>query len=158
MELRVLGCCGAEFPDAHTTGLLVDGAVLLDGGTIGAALNEEEQQQIRHILVTHAHLDHVKGIPLLADNLMIRGGHHPQLMVFGLPETLAAIRAHLLNDLIWPDFSRLPTLEAPVIVYRPVTPGEEFAVNGYRVTAWPMNHAVPAWARRTATNYSGTCS
>jgi ribonuclease BN (tRNA processing enzyme) len=149
MELRVLGCSGAEFPDASTTGLLVDGSLLLDGGTIGAALNETEQGRIRHILVTHAHLDHIKGIPLLADNLMIRG-HRAPLMIYGLPATLTAISQHLLNDLIWPDFSRLPTPEAPIIVYRPVTPGEEIVVDGFRVTPWPMQHAVPAVGYRIA--------
>jgi ribonuclease BN (tRNA processing enzyme) len=151
MELRVLGCSGAEFPAANTTGLLIDGSLLLDGGTIGAVLQEEEQERIRHILVTHAHLDHIKGIPLLADNLMSRGRHAP-LTVYGIAGTLEAISHHLLNNLIWPDFSRLPSPEAPLIVYRPVVPGEEIVIDAYRVIPWPMRHAVPAVGYRIASN------
>ncbi len=143
MQLRVLGCAGAEFPDSRTTGFLLDDALLLDGGTIGAALNEDEQRRIKHILVTHAHLDHIKGIPLLADNLLVRGDHGP-LTVYGLAATLAALQDHLMNNIIWPDFSRLPTPEAPLIVYQPLTTGVEVAINGYRITPWPMQHAVPA--------------
>lgn len=143
MQIRVLGCSGAEFPDSRTTGFLLDESLLLDGGTIGASLNEDEQRRIKHILVTHAHLDHIKGIPLLADNLLVRGDHGP-LTVYGLSATLAALQDHLMNNIIWPDFSRLPTPEAPLIVYQPVTPGIELVINGYRVTPWPMQHAVPA--------------
>jgi cAMP phosphodiesterase len=143
MQIRVLGCSGAEFPDSRTTGFLLDESLLLDGGTIGASLNEDEQRRIKHILITHAHLDHIKGIPLLADNLIVRGDHGP-LVVYGLPVTLAALQDHLMNNIIWPDFSRLPTPEAPLIVYQPVTPGVKLAINGYHVTPWPMQHAVPA--------------
>jgi glyoxylase-like metal-dependent hydrolase (beta-lactamase superfamily II) len=69
MKLRVLECSGAEFPGFRPPGYLLDDVLLLDAGTIGAVLGEEEQRAIRNILVTHAHLDHIRGIPLLAGEL-----------------------------------------------------------------------------------------
>jgi len=72
MKLRVLGSAGAEFPDFRPPAFLIDDSLLLDAGTISAVLTEEEQWQIRSIFITHAHLDHIRGIPALADNIIIK--------------------------------------------------------------------------------------
>ena len=59
MRLNVLGSSGAEFPGKKAPGFLVDDGLLLDAGTIGAVLNEDEQWAIKEIMLTHAHLDHI---------------------------------------------------------------------------------------------------
>ena len=77
-KIRVLGCHGSEQLverdgkafQRRTCGFLVNGTVMIDAGTIGAALRLEEQKQIRHILLSHLHFDHVQGLPTLADNLV----------------------------------------------------------------------------------------
>jgi ribonuclease BN (tRNA processing enzyme) len=143
MRLRVLGCSGAEFPNFHTPAFLIDNSLLLDAGTIGAVLNEEEQWAIKHIFVTHTHLDHIKGIPLLADNIIIKGIKHT-VRVASTRENLQAIRDHLLNNVIWPDFSMIPSVNSPVIEYLEIEPEVEMPVNGYTVTAFRVNHSVPA--------------
>ncbi len=143
MKLRVLGSAGAEFPHFHPPGFLIDETLLLDAGTIGAVLSEDEQWAIRHILVTHAHLDHIRGIPVLADNVLIKNLGH-QVKIAAPQQVLAALRAHLLNDIIWPDFARLPSPETPVIGYRELEPGNTTDIGGYAVTAVSVNHSVPA--------------
>src|SRR6266568_5219677 len=65
MVIRVLGSAGAELPDFNPPAFLVDDILLLDAGTIGAVLSAAEQERIRHVFLTHAHLDHVRGIPFL---------------------------------------------------------------------------------------------
>ncbi|MCM0083524.1 3',5'-cyclic-nucleotide phosphodiesterase [Geomonas sp. Red32] len=147
MKLRVLGCSGAEFPGHHPSAFLIDGCLLLDGGTIGAVLDEEDQWLIKDILITHPHLDHIRGIPLLADNIVIKG-LSGQVNVIGTAETLGALSSHLMNGLIWPDFTKIPTPENPVLRFREIAPGSEFAVGDYRVTACRVNHTVPAVAYR----------
>jgi len=143
MKLRVLGCSGAEFPGFRPPAYLLDDVLLLDAGTIGAVLGEEEQRAIRDILVTHAHLDHIRGIPLLADNLVMQmpQGH---VTVAGTRETIASIRDHLMNDVLWPDFSRIPSEHDPVIRYREIVPESEVRFDGYVVTAHAVHHTVPA--------------
>ncbi|KKK62014.1 hypothetical protein LCGC14_3008580, partial [marine sediment metagenome] len=76
MKLRVLGASGAEFPGQNPPGFLIDDVLLLDAGTIGAVLSEDEQWGIRNIILTHAHLDHIKSIPFLADNIILRNMDH----------------------------------------------------------------------------------
>lgn len=143
MVIRVLGCAGAEFPGFNPPAFLVDGSLLFDAGTLGAVLDEEEQWGITHIFVTHSHLDHVRGIPVLADNIIIKKLSHT-VKVVGTREVIGAIRTHLMNDILWPDFSKIPSTTAPVISYCELDPGVEYTVGDYTVTAFPVSHSVPA--------------
>ncbi len=153
MKLRVLGSAGAEFPDFRPPAFLIDDALLLDAGTIGAVLTEEEQWRIRSIFITHAHLDHIRSIPALADNIIIKNLRH-LVTVYAIEPVIDALRSHLLNGIIWPDFTLLPSPEDPVLRYEVITPGSpttmgspEHArrlVDGHTLTAIEVNHTVPA--------------
>jgi ribonuclease BN (tRNA processing enzyme) len=147
MKIRVLGCSGAELPGHRPSAFLVDDSLLLDAGTVGAVLTGREQEALQWVLVTHAHLDHVRGIPLWADNLIVANAGN-SIQVMGRTETLDAIRDHIMNDVIWPDFSRIPSLEEAVVRYRPLELEREYRVDGYEVTAYGVNHSIPAVAYR----------
>lgn len=142
MKLQVLGCAGAELPDFRPPAFLLDNQLLLDAGTIGSVLTEEEQWKIHTIFITHSHLDHIRSIPALADNIIIR--NHPHTVsVQSIGEVITAIQNHLFNDTIWPDFTRIPSAEHPVIKLTTIIPYQEYSVHGYCVTAIPVNHTVP---------------
>lgn len=149
MKLRILGSAGAEFPDFRPPAFLIDDTLLLDAGTIGSVLSEEEQWNIRTIFITHAHLDHIRGIPALADNIIVKNLQH-SVDVFAPFEVIDALQAHLFNGVIWPDFTQLPSLETPVLRFhslKPATPVQlEFngTPEGYVLTAIPVHHTVPA--------------
>jgi len=144
MKLRVLGCSGSEFPGHYSPAFLLDDALLLDAGTIGAVLTAEEQRAITNILLTHRHLDHIKALRLMADNIINNQSLRQTVRVHGLRDTLAAFRNHLLNNSIWPDFSRLPSTEQPIIRYKEITTSTPFQVEGFEVSAFPVDHAAPA--------------
>lgn len=143
MILRVLGCAGAEFPGFNPPAFLIDDVLLLDAGTIGAALGEEEQWAIRHIFITHCHLDHIRGIPFFADNLVMKNRRH-NVQLLSAREILNSLKSHIMNNLVWPDFSCIPSAQAPVISYRELESGETLKVDGYTVTACSVTHSVPA--------------
>ncbi len=143
MHLRVLGCAGSEFPDHHSPGFLIDRTLLLDAGTIGSVLAEDEQSLIRTILLSHSHLDHIKGIPLLADNLIISGFDRSVRLV-GTTEILDGIRQHIFNNVIWPDFSRIPSVDHPVVEYSEVKVGHEYSIDECSIVPITVNHSVPA--------------
>ena len=109
MNIRVLGCSGAIAAGYQTTAFLLDDDVLLDAGTGVGLLSLEALARIDHICLSHSHLDHILGIPLLAD-AVLRLRHaagRPPVQVHALPETLDALRQHVFNGVIWPDFTRL---------------------------------------------------
>jgi cAMP phosphodiesterase len=101
---------------------------------------------IDHILLSHSHLDHVLGIPLLADavlRLRVAAGR-PPIQVHALPETLDALRLHIFNGVIWPDFTRLPTREAPALSLHPFQIGDRLDIGGRVIEVLPAAHTVPA--------------
>lgn len=142
MKLRVLGSAGAELPDFKPPAFLLDDQLLLDAGTIGSVLSEEEQWKIHTIFITHSHLDHIRSIPALADNIIIKNLFHT-VSVQSSAEVISALQNHLFNDIIWPDFTKIPSIENPVIKFTTIAPYQEYIVNEYRVTAIPVNHTVP---------------
>lgn len=143
MKIRVLGCSASELPDANLSSFLVDGKILLDAGTIGEVLNEAEQWKIRHVLLTHAHLDHVKDLPFFADNISISNRKH-YIAVISVPAVNRALRKNLLNDVLWPDFTKIPSPDSPIIKLENIRTGRPFSLDGFKVTAYPVNHTVTA--------------
>jgi len=149
MKLRILGSAGAELPDFRPPAFLIDDGLLLDAGTIGSVLTEEEQWNIKTIFITHAHLDHIRGIPALADNIIVKNLRHT-VDVYATDSVIEALRTHLFNGLIWPDFTCLPSADEPVLRLHPLAPCQALEVgNGapdkhYTLTAIPVHHTVPA--------------
>lgn len=143
MKVKVLGCSGAELPGYNAPAFLIDGRVLFDAGTIGTSLGESQQWEVRHILITHAHLDHIKAIPFLADNIVIKQRKH-SVTIYGTRETLKTLRDNLLNDKLWPDFTKISASIDPVLKLKTIVTGRPFIANGYSVTAYPVSHTVPA--------------
>lgn len=143
MRLQILGSAGAEFPNFRPPAFLIDGHLLLDAGTIGSVLSEEEQWKIKDIFITHSHLDHIRSIPALADNIIMKNLKH-SVTVHSTTDVISALRDHIFNGVIWPDFTKLPSSENPVITYATVEPYKECVIKGYSIQTIPVNHTVPA--------------
>ena len=60
MRIRTRGCSGGIGAGSRTSAMLVDNDVLIDAGTGIGDLALEELHTIRHVFLTHAHLDHVE--------------------------------------------------------------------------------------------------
>lgn len=142
MKVKILGCSGSEAIGHNPPGFLVNDVLMLDAGTITAALSIEAQSKITDILISHTHLDHIKSLLFLADNII--GRIKKPVNIRAIPQVIDAIKKHLMNDLIWPDFTRIPTAKNPVLMYAPMTVGKSIRVAGLKVKAVPMNHPVPA--------------
>ena len=146
MQIRVLGCSGSIAAGSRTTSFLLDDSVLIDAGTGVGDLTLDEMVRVDHIFITHSHLDHVLAIGLLADSVTRRraAAARPPVMVYALAATLAAIKQHILNWVIWPDFTRLPTADEPVLAMKAIEVGEVVEVAGRRIEVLSATHTVPA--------------
>jgi ribonuclease BN (tRNA processing enzyme) len=143
MKLQVLGCSAVELPKLNLPSFLVDDRILLDAGTIGSFLDEKRQWKIRHVLITHAHLDHIKDLPFFADNILSNKKRF-HVTVISVPEVVRALRQYIFNDTVWPDFTRIPTTDNPIIRFRNIKTEKAFTIDGYTITAHEVSHAVPA--------------
>jgi cAMP phosphodiesterase len=142
MKVKILGCSGSETIGHNPPGFLVNDVMMLDAGTITAALSIEAQSKITDILISHTHLDHIKSMLFLADNII--GRIKKPVNIRAIPKVLDAIKKHLMNNIIWPDFTKIPTAQNPVLAYKPLVAGKPTTIAGLRVKAIPMNHPVPA--------------
>jgi ribonuclease BN (tRNA processing enzyme) len=133
---------------ARTTAFLVDDDILIDAGTGLGELSIDELCSIDHILLTHSHLDHVLGVPLLADVAFKRriSMGRPAIQVHALSETLAALRQHIFNEVIWPDFTVLPSANRPILQLIPLNTGQTISLGSRsrQITVLPASHTVPA--------------
>jgi cAMP phosphodiesterase len=140
MELRVLGCHGGETPKHKTSSFLLDGKIALDAGAVTSMLALEEQQRLETVLVSHAHLDHIKDLATLADNRCQQDG--PTVTVAGVPSTIRILKEHFFNDLLWPDFSKIDTPRGPTIRFQTLQPDESTVIGGVRVRPVMVNHTI----------------
>ncbi len=123
--------------------MMIDNDVLLDAGTGVGDLPLEELHSIRHVFLTHAHLDHIAGLPMLIDSIFTETVDVP-VTVYGRKETLEAIQTHLFNWVIWPDFAALPSAENPMLRYVVCNPGDTIRVGNRAFHAVDVEHSVPA--------------
>ena len=142
MKVRVLGCSGAIAKDCRTTSFLIDHDVLVDAGTVVGDLTVDEMKDITHVLLTHSHLDHVAALPLMIDAIAFQLTKPVQ--IHALPGTIAALKAHIFNNVIWPDFSRIPTPHAPFVSFHELQVGQTLDIAGKQIEVLPAVHTVPA--------------
>ncbi|APX92424.1 hypothetical protein BWR19_05425 [Halomonas sp. 1513] len=148
MKINVLGASGGLGAACDTTAIRLGHATLLDAGTGLTRLSVDDIFAIERVFISHAHLDHVAGLPLLVDALFERlSNSDSTLSVYALPEVIKTLQRHLFNQQLWPDFGALPSVQRPVMHFVPLAPGQAVRFDDgepLAVTAFPVSHRVAA--------------
>jgi 3',5'-cyclic-nucleotide phosphodiesterase len=149
MKLCVLGCAGGiGGREKLTTSLMVDSDILLDAGTGVTTLGLDELSQIRHIFITHSHLDHVAGLALLLDAVQVNKSG--AITVYATQKIIDALKKHLFNWILWPDFTTIPNEHAPAMRWQALDYGATIELDGRRITPLAVNHTAGSaayWVR-----------
>ena len=140
MEITVLGAHKLESRETRHTCFLVDNVLALDAGSLATALSISEQAQVQAVLLTHCHFDHIRDLPTLGLATLDQPG---SIDVYSLPETLEAIRQHLLNWELYPDFTEPLNERSPKYRFHPIQPGISFRVLDYQVKPIWVPHPAP---------------
>jgi len=147
LRIKILGCYGGQLVGFRLTSFLVNDSILLDAGSPTETLSLEEQHGIRHICLSHTHLDHIKDIAFLADNRSLKrlGGNKANrtINVHSLAPNHETLCSDFLNDHIWPDFTAIPSREDAIIKLHNIEPEIPFEIDGVRITPIAVNHPVP---------------
>ena len=142
MYLDVIGVDGSKQYGCNLCSMLLGESVLLDTGS-ASMLSGMQQQNVEMVLLTHAHLDHVLELGFMIDAMVtIRDA---PLKVMGSSACLQIVKTHYMNDLIWPDFSRIKTSSGPPLVYESIEDRKWFDLPG-GISAWsePVCHGAGA--------------
>lgn len=147
MELFVAGCHGGETPKHRTSAFVIDDRLAIDAGALTSMLDLKQQARINSVLVSHAHLDHVRDLAMLTDN-RFQVGAGP-LRVYATKPTLHALRTHFFNGALWPDFSKIPSRNGrskappqPSLIFEELKLERPTAIGPYTVTAIPVSHTI----------------
>jgi ribonuclease Z len=143
-ELIVLGTA-ASVPDAdHDTLALAvraeAGTILIDcGGSplYKLARHGIGRDDIRAVILTHRHADHVYGLPILVQGLWL-GGREAELTLYGPGQALDVAR-QLLEPFDLVEREGMFTLRWQAVPMREEQ--KVLEIDGLRVTASPVNHA-----------------
>lgn len=140
MRYRVLGCFGGETPGYHLSSFLLDETLLVDAGSVSAVLEISAQSRIETVLLTHSHLDHVRGLCHLADNVF--GRRERPISVYSIEPVLEALKTSLLNNVLWPDFTEIPSSRMPILDFRAIPEGTATSLGHLRITPIRLSHTV----------------
>ncbi len=127
MRIRVLGCSGGIGAGARTTALLIDNDVLIDAGTgIGDLDLEDLDSYSPRFPDPCAPRSHCRTAD--ARRSVFDENFQMPLTVYAREETLRAVQDHLFNDVIWPDFAKLPSPDKPMLRYHVCSPGDTVTI------------------------------
>src|SRR4030095_16520980 len=132
---------GHATPEQRLTCFLIDESVAVDAGSIALALSGVQRENVRDIIITHPHMDHIASLPIFIDDL------YPVLKtpvrVYATPEVIVLLERDIFNWNVYPRFSELKNDYGSVMEYVPIPAGQEFKVAHLTVTAVQVNHIVP---------------
>ena len=142
MKIRVVGSSiGAGPNHQYLISYLFGDHVAIDAGSIGFVTPLEIQSQIRHVVLSHSHIDHTASLATFLDNVYMPGPE--SVCVYGLPETLDSLRSDLFNNRVWPDLVRLSTDESPFLTMQPLSSEVAVTMEGLRILPVALDHVVP---------------
>jgi ribonuclease BN (tRNA processing enzyme) len=134
---------GLASPRQHLTCFVIDDVVAIDAGSLAMAASAEQKRQIRDIVLTHAHLDHVAGLPLFLDDLFAILTE--PVAVHAERSVIETLEQHIFNWAVYPRFSELSNDNGPVLRYEPFNAGDEFDVKHLTFRSLEVNHKVPSF-------------
>jgi cAMP phosphodiesterase len=140
VQLRVVGCHGGETPKHRTCAFLLDERLAIDAGSLTSGLDLKLQSQLEAVLVSHAHLDHIRDLATIADN-RAQLGCKP-LTIVGTKPTIGILKKHFFNGLLWPDFTAIPNKKTPTIIYQTLELERRTEIAGYGVRAIAVTHTI----------------
>lgn len=142
IELSLYGCNGGIGGSGRqTTCYGIGKRIVIDAGTGLGTLSIDQLAAIDHVVLTHAHLDHVACLPLMLDS--VAGMRDTPVNVWAGDEVIALLRSHVMNDHIWPDFTKIPSPENPFVRFIATTEAG-FDIDGLKFRPLPAAHGIPA--------------
>lgn len=126
----------------HLLSIVIDDRVAIDAGCLALSCSDLQRAQIRDVVLTHTHLDHIAGLPLFIDDLFAT--LKEPIRVHATREMIDILERDIFNWSIYPRFSELSNDNGPVVEYREFSRGSRFDVGHLSVQSVAVNHKVAA--------------
>lgn len=133
---------GSPSQRQHLSCFVIDDCVAIDAGSLAMAATATQKKCIRDVVLTHAHLDHIAGLPLFIDDLF--AVLEEPIRVHCPASVSESLERNIFNWEIYPRFSELSNDQSAVMKYQTFESGDEFSVRHLRIKSIPVNHKVPS--------------
>lgn len=122
--------------------IVIDDRVAIDAGSLAFSCSDSQRRQIRDVILTHPHLDHIAGLPLFIDDLF--ASLTEPVRVHATSEVIEIMERDIFNWSIYPRFSELKNDHGTVLEYREFERGGSFKAAHLKIRSVAVNHKVAA--------------
>jgi ribonuclease BN (tRNA processing enzyme) len=130
-----------------STSYLINDSFAIDAGSLGFALGLPSQLKVKHVLLSHTHVDHIASLPVFLENTAEFSG--TRVTIHGSQAVLDGLRRHVFNGCLWPNLidAKLPNPAGgsgqPFFHLATLESGCPLEIAGVRITPVAVDHAVP---------------
>src|SRR4051812_31374310 len=117
-----------EEPSQYLITYLINDTVAIDAGSLGLYGTPQRQSLIKHVLISHTHIDHTATLPIFIENAYEQ--HADCVTIYGSEPVLDSLHRDLFNNRIWPDFVAMSEGEVQLLRLQRLEPGEPVEVDG----------------------------
>jgi ribonuclease BN (tRNA processing enzyme) len=137
----------------YLSSYLINDKIAIDAGCVGFFGTPDAQARIKHIFLTHSHIDHVGSLPVFLENAY--DAQDECVTVHGSQAVLESLRKDVFNNRLWPDFINMSDRQKPFLKLAKLEPGRSAHVEGLRVTPIQVDHSVPTFGFAIEDSSSG---
>lgn len=142
MKVRQLGSTDASVEvRQHLTTFIINDTIAIDAGCLGLSAPVSMQGQIKHVLISHSHLDHIATLPLFLDNVFQPNNDCPT--IYASRDVWYALKTDVMNERLWPDLSRIGSEEFRFFREQELVSEVPIQVDGLTITPVGVDHTVP---------------
>lgn len=142
MKIKVIGSSVDGTPCQFSASYLINDQVAVDAGSLGF-MSVDAQRGIKHVLISHGHLDHIGSLPIFIDNVYQPG---PEcVIIYGSSSVIECLQEHFFNDRVWPDVMRLSREESPFLKFVPLENAKSLQLGELTVIPVELDHVVPTF-------------
>lgn len=142
MKIKVVGSAIDRVQQRQfAASYVIDECVAIDAGCLGMISDVNEQRRIKHVFLSHSHLDHIATLPIFLDNVYRQGPDCPT--IHATDTVRECLLRHLFNNVVWPDLISLAREESPFLNFRRLAPEATTVVEHLRITPIDLHHVVP---------------
>ncbi|MCS6884357.1 MAG: 3',5'-cyclic-nucleotide phosphodiesterase [Acidobacteriota bacterium] len=142
MKVKLLaGGSNGDPKEHYLTSFIINDSLAVDAGSLPLVLSRSQQLLIRDVIITHSHLDHLAGLPLMLDNIF--ADMEISVSAYSTKETIAALHDHIFNNVIWPDFSSFCNRLGARLIFEERQALTPFRLGELEILLVPVNHTVP---------------
>lgn len=130
-----------EQPGQYLISYLINDSVAIDAGSLGLYGSPSRQAMVKHVLISHTHIDHTASLPIFIENAFEADSEC--VTIYGSEAVLDGLSRDMFNDRTWPDFIAISEHEVRLLQLVQLEPMEPLRIEGLTITPVPVDHLVP---------------